>query len=267
MAGPLWREIAETLREQIESGELSPGEQLPTEIELMERFDAGRNTIRQAIQLLTTRNLVVAHAGRGTFVTQRSDPFVTTLTENPRTGFGGGEGASYMSEVTAKQRKPSASIPRVEVQAAEEYIARHLDIPVGTMVVSRHQQRYIDERPWSLQTSYYPMTFVQEGAMLLLQAEDLVQGAVAYLEQVLGIRQVGYQDLLLARPPHNTEADFFKLPDTGSMIFEQRRTAFDEQGARVRLTVTVYPTDRSRFLINEGIVPEAAMSPMPEEED
>ncbi len=40
-------------------------------------------------------------------------------------------------------------------------------------VVSRHQQRFIDDMPWSLQTSYYPMTLVEQGATRLIQATDI----------------------------------------------------------------------------------------------
>ena len=48
-------------------------------------------------------------------------------------------------------------------------------------MVSRHQQRFIDGTPWSLQTSYYPMTLVEQGATKLIQATDMTEGAVAYL--------------------------------------------------------------------------------------
>ncbi|ROO90998.1 GntR family transcriptional regulator [Actinocorallia herbida] len=266
MSGPLWRDISETLRSRIESGELAPGAQLPTEQDLMEEFGAGRNTVRQALQPLIQRGMVTAQPGRGTFVTEKIDPFVTTLTENPRTGFGGGEGAAYMSEASLQQRLARNGPIKVELQMATPYIARGLGVEPGTPIVSRHQERFIDGRPWSRQSSHYPMTLVEAGAALLLQAVDIDQGPVAYLEDVLGIRQVGYQDLVLGRPAHPDEAAFFRLSGPGSLVFEQRRTAFSIDGRRIRLTVTAYPADRNRFLINEGIVPEDAMSPPPSKE-
>ena len=51
MPDPKYRVIADDLRRMIESGELAGGEQLPTEIELMEQYEASRNTIRDAIKL------------------------------------------------------------------------------------------------------------------------------------------------------------------------------------------------------------------------
>ena len=40
----------------------------------------------------------------------------------------------------------------------------------------RHQERFIDDELWSMQTSYYPMTFVERGATKLLAVEDLKEG-------------------------------------------------------------------------------------------
>ena len=53
MANPMYRQIAEDLRAQIEGGDLEPGQQLRTEIELREHYGASRNTVRDAIKLLT----------------------------------------------------------------------------------------------------------------------------------------------------------------------------------------------------------------------
>ena len=46
---------------------------------------------------------------------RKVDPFVTVLTADPKTGFGGGDTAAYLSEVREKHREPTNSVPRVEV--------------------------------------------------------------------------------------------------------------------------------------------------------
>ena len=136
-------------------------------------------------------------------------------------------------------------------------VAQALHIERGAQVVSRHQQRFIDETPWSMQTSYYPMTLVTEqGATRLIQATDIPEGAVEYLAKEFGIQQVGYRDSIAVRAPDENEAAFFKIPGDGRVsVFEIFRVAFDETGDRIRLTVTVYPTDRNRFVINVGETP------------
>src|SRR6266851_4122292 len=105
MADPMYRRIAEDLRTKIESGELARGSQLATEIELREQYDASRNTVRDAIKWLTTLGLVETRPGQGTFVIEKINPFVTTLTDDPETGRGGGEEGVYIAEVAASHRQ------------------------------------------------------------------------------------------------------------------------------------------------------------------
>jgi GntR family transcriptional regulator len=252
----VYRQIAEDLRAKIESGELAQGSQLATEIELREHYEASRNTVRDAIKWLVTLGLVETRPGQGTFVVEKINPFVTTLTDDPETGRGGGEEGVYLAEVRAFQRTPENSDPRVEIQRAEKPVARSLRIEEGAQVVSRHQQRFIDGTPWSLQTSFYPMTLVQRGATDLIQATDIEGGTVAYLAEKCGVEQAGYRDTIAVRAPDETEARFFKLPADGRVpVFEIYRIGFDKQGSRFRLTVTVYPSDRNRLRVDVGDVP------------
>jgi GntR family transcriptional regulator len=256
MTDPMYRQIADDLRQEIESGRLGPGSQLPTELELRERFDASRDTVRDAIKCLISLGLVETRPGQGRFVTQRIDPFVTTLSADPQSGFGGGEGATYRSEVSQWPRRPGSSEPRVEIQSAVGEVAARLRVEGGTPLVSRHQQRYIDETPWSLQTSFYPMDFVMQGAARLLEAASIEQGTVQYLQETLGLKQVGYRDWITMRVPDANEMTFFQLPRDGRVpVFEIFRTAFDQTGTPMRVTVTVFPADRNQFIVDVGDVP------------
>ena len=256
MANPLYRQIAEDLREQIETGALEPGQQLRTEIELREHYGASRNTVRDAIKWLTSLGLVETRPGQGTFVVRKIDPFVTTLSGGPKGTLGGGEGASYLSEVSEQDRVASTSPIQVEIQQASDEVAAGLWIPKGTEVISRHERRFIDGTPWSMQTSYYPVEFADRGAERLRSARNIDEGTVQYLADTLHIRQVGYRDWMTVRAPSATEADFFKLAQDGRVpVYEIFRTAFDGNEQAMRLTVTVFPADRNQFIVNVGEVP------------
>ena len=195
MAYPMYRQIAEELRWQIESGELAPGSQLPTELELRDKYNASRNTVRDAIKWLITLGLVATRPGQGTFVVQKIDPFITTLSGDPKTGFGGGEGTRYTSEVRGRKRTPTTSDIQIEIQEASHDVAEKLGIPVGAVVVSRHERRFLDDTPWSMLTSFYPMDFVMRGAVRLTSPEDITEGTVKYLADTLGIRPDGVSRL------------------------------------------------------------------------
>jgi GntR family transcriptional regulator len=256
MAQPMYQQIADDLRFKIETGELAPGAQLPTELELRERYEASRNTIRDAIKRLTSLGLVETKPGQGTFVVQKIDPFVTTLTGVSEGPGSDPEGAAYLSEVSERHRKALATTPRVEIQVPHDEIARRLRTESGTQVISRHQQRFIDGIPWSLQTSYYPMEFVTSGrATDLLKAQDMRDGVVKYLGEAMGLKQVGYRDWITARTPDSNEQSFFRISHDAT-VFEIFRTGFDETGTPMRLTVTVFPADRNQFIVNVGRAPD-----------
>jgi GntR family transcriptional regulator len=256
--GPIYRQIADDLRQQIESGALARGSQLPTELELRDRYEASRNTVRDAVKWLMNLGLVETRPGQGTFVVEKIDPFITNLSAELESGFGG-ESTAYASGVAARNRKLVTTTPRVEILQAVGVIGSELGLDEGSAVVSRHQRRLIDGTPLSLQTTFYPMRLVEQGAVRLIQAVDMHAGVVRYLEDVLGIKQVGWRDKITVRPPDQNEAAFFKLPEDGRVaVFEILETGFDEQSRPIRLTVSVYPADRNQFTVSVGVVPVPA---------
>lgn len=262
MPDPLYRQIAEDLRRQIEADELPPGAQLRTEQELQDKYHASRNTVRDAIKSLIIRGLVETRPGQGTFVVEKIEPFVTTLTGDAKTGFGGGEDAVYRGLTRIDTKRQDALAPRVEIQTADDMIMQELKLPAAAQVVSRHQQRFIGPTPWALQTSFYPMRFVDDGATRLIRNVDIAEGTVSYLASLLNVKQAGWRDTITVRPPDESEATFFRLPEDGRVsIIETRRTAFDTEGRPVRLTVTSYPADRNKFAVNVGQVPPDVMEP------
>jgi GntR family transcriptional regulator len=271
MAEPLYRQIADDLRNKIESGELAQGSQLATELELRDQYNASRNTVRDAIKWLTNLGLVETRPGQGTFVVEKINPFVTTLTGNPvstpTSKYGGEEYSIYLAEVTASGRKPTSTEPRVEIQRATPVVAKAMRLEDGAQVVSRHQRRFIDGTPWSLQTTFYPMRFVEQGATRLILPTDISEGALAYLARECDLKRVGYRDTIAVRPPEENEARFFRLPADGRIsVFEIHRVGFDQDGNRIQLTITVYPADRNRFRISVGKVPPSLVA-APADED
>src|SRR2546429_7973543 len=66
---PLYYQIAQDLRRQIESGTLAPGAALPTEDDLQRIYSVSRATVRQAVRQLATAGLVRLARPHGTFVT------------------------------------------------------------------------------------------------------------------------------------------------------------------------------------------------------
>lgn len=248
---PHYRAIADDLRARIRNGTYEPGAKLPNEQDLMFEYEASRNTVRDAVKRLADAGLVETRPGRGTFVASRIDPFVTYLTADPRTGFGGGEGAALLSQLSRGERRAQATAPKVELYEAPEEVAVRLRVPPGSQVVARHQQRHVDLVPWSVQTSYYPMDFITRGAKRLLVAQDIEEGTISYLAEAINVRQSSYRDWLTGRRANNLEQEFFGIGDDAT-VFVIYRVAFDQDKTPMRVTVTSFPATRSQFIVDAG---------------
>ncbi len=65
---PSYQRIADDIRNKIKSGELSPGDQLPSMRELQEQYDVGHTAVRNALLVLRTEGLIEGHQGKGVYV-------------------------------------------------------------------------------------------------------------------------------------------------------------------------------------------------------
>lgn len=62
---PVFKQIADTLRTEIETGRLASGDWLPSEAHLCQEFGAGRNSVRSALRVLVNEGRLSSHAGKG----------------------------------------------------------------------------------------------------------------------------------------------------------------------------------------------------------
>ncbi|BCJ61046.1 GntR family transcriptional regulator [Micromonospora endophytica] len=73
-AKPKWAQLADHIREQIASGELAPGDKLPSTAQLREQHGVSVGVVRQAILVLQTQGLVEGVHGLGVFVAEHPAP-------------------------------------------------------------------------------------------------------------------------------------------------------------------------------------------------
>ena len=86
------RVIEQQLEFLILEGTLRPGEKLPPERELAKQFDVSRPSLREAIQRLEAKGLLLRRQGGGTFVQSSlwqsfSDPLVELLSDHPESQY------------------------------------------------------------------------------------------------------------------------------------------------------------------------------------
>src|SRR6516164_4133493 len=122
-ASTLYAEIEEAIATEIAQGDYRPGDQLPTEDALLERFQVSRITVRRAIQNLVGRGLLEIRRGLGTFVlSPRIEAELTTLT-------------GFVEDMNVAGRKATARVVSHGVVAASARVAERLQLAKGTKVM------------------------------------------------------------------------------------------------------------------------------------
>jgi len=246
-----YQQIADRLRDQITSGVFGPGERLPSEPDLIEEYQASRNTVRLAIALLTNQGLVVTRQGLGTFVQQPTRPF-TALLSRVNVSPDGQHADTALPVVgpAASQPERARSVV-VERAEASTSVAASLDVKRGDPVVIRRSQRFLGDVPWLLVASFFPMDLASGTA--LEQAGSIEQGSIKLLAD-LGYPQQGFRDEIGARMPDTREFEFFGLT-TGTPVLVVGRTAYGKSRP-IRLTRYVYRADRVRLAHEVATIPE-----------
>jgi GntR family transcriptional regulator len=243
-----YQQIADRLRDQIDSGALQPGERLPSEPDLVRQFDASRNTVRLALALLTNQGLVVTRQGLGTFVTEPARPFTALLSrvqEQPPVQ----STSTVLPEVSQSDAEPETSRQIVEKSPASATVAEKLEITAGDLVVVRRRSGTIGDVPWMMMASYFPLD-IAEGTPLE-QAGEIAGGSIKLLAD-LGFAQVGFVDEIGARMPTGPEFAFFGL-STGTPVVVVNRTAYAKERP-IRMTRYVYRADRVRLTHEVGSI-------------
>jgi len=79
---------AEDIRRYIKENNMAPGDKLPTEKELSALLGVGRNTVREALRLLLSQNLIMIRQGAGSFISEKKgisdDPFGFSMVDDKR---------------------------------------------------------------------------------------------------------------------------------------------------------------------------------------
>lgn len=139
---PLYHQLYEMLLGKIESGELAPGDMLPTENELLEQYQLSRNTVRQALNELVNSGWVVRQRGRGSFVTRR--PIEQGLNRI----------ISFTEDMRNRGLTPGTEIISAELIPATEHLAAALGIAKGEELAHLTRLRLADGEPMSVEESY-----------------------------------------------------------------------------------------------------------------
>jgi DNA-binding GntR family transcriptional regulator len=198
---PAYAQLANILRHSVASGRLRPGDQLPSESQLCDRYGVSPMTVRRAINILIDHGVVTAEQGRGTFV----KPVAM------------GAASFQLIELQNLFSDPahtSVKLLETRIITADERIARKLAIPIKQRTIYMRRLLCTDAVP----TFYHREYLIYDPARPIVEAEM----EVTALQHLFG----GSGETILKRGDLNIEATILTAEEAYLLQAPQPMAAF-----------------------------------------
>jgi GntR family transcriptional regulator len=248
--GPKYHRIADALRAEIQSGDIAPGKQLPSETALRDRFGVSLPTLRQAIGVLRAEGLIESRHGIGTFVKEDR-----RRQRRSRSRYGRARDDQQLLTADLEHRIVFAGR-----QHASAGIAEAMGIESGTEVVARRRHLHDKEsgRLEEIGASYVPVDFA--GGTFLESTDVVPKALFLCVEDLSGKRYDHARDAWVSRLPTVEEADLFGL-SPGASVLHVIHTARAEDGTVLEVSESIWPAERVMF-IDEYDIPRDPEPPV-----
>jgi GntR family transcriptional regulator len=218
------RAIADDLRAAIERGDYGPGDPLPQQLELRERYGAATATVASAIDMLRREGLVITRHRAGVFVRERGP--IVRLSRHRLTRAERQVGRGFFLTDAAEGGWTAGVQTTVSEGAADDRTAAELGIAVGSAVVVRDRVMSANGDPVQLATSYLPAT-VAAGTGVD-EVEQRAGGILGRLEDA-GHRLTHFREVVGESPATADEAAQLDVA-AGTPLWRITRTAYAESG-------------------------------------
>lgn len=229
---PIYQQIADELRQNIQDAVFQVGDRLPTETELSQQFGVNRHTLRRAIDVLRHEGTVRVEQGRGTFV--MAAPITVAI----------GKRVRFNESLKAQSVEPQWQILQVTQIPADIRIAQSLEITSAATVVLYERVSLADQAPLSLARSYFPAALFP-GLLAHCQAYHSVS---ALFQTEYDCDHIRRSTRLSARLPTAQDARILRMPATQPVLLSESINV-DQYGRVIEYGVTQFRGDRMELFI------------------
>ena len=228
---PMYRQIADALREKISAGELKPGDALPTESSLQEAFNVSRVTVRHALKLLTEEQIVESIQGSGTYVKEeRVNYDIYQLT-------------GFYEKLADRNVDTHSEVSIFEVLKADAKLAEKLNLSHDDKVWHVKRVRFIKQKPVNLEETWMPLALFPD-----LTWEVMENSKYHYVEQIKKlVIDRSEQELVPIMP--SEEAIAALSLDPAKPILEKVSRGFLKDGRVFEYSRNVFNTDDYKFTL------------------
>ncbi|MCL7429487.1 GntR family transcriptional regulator [Streptomyces sp. YS415] len=242
-SGPRYVQIADEIVRQIRAGVLKPGDMVPSESELVDRYGVSGGTIRKAMVEVRASGLVETRHGKGSIVKDRP-PVRHRSSDRFRRSLRQGGKAAYLAESAQSGATAKVSVLYIGPMEAPEDVARRLGVPVGTQVLVRRRLYFRNGTPVETASSYLPWDVVKDIPELF--AENPGGGGIYARLEDHGHEFAEFVETLQARPASKAEATELAL-SPGAPVVHLIREARTTAGLVVEVCDTLMAADQFVF--------------------
>jgi GntR family phosphonate transport system transcriptional regulator len=227
-----WRRIERVVAGEIASGQIRPGDRIPTEQELARRFGVHRHTVRRAMTALAQRGLIRIEQGRGTFV--QEDVIDYALGRRTR----------FSENLLRQRREPTGRTLRTLEQPASSAVAAALEIAPGSPVALIEKLGEADGIPISIGQHFFPLP--RFAGIIDRHAET---GSITHALATFGVGDyVRRTTRLTARIPNHEEASHLRQSPTRP-ILQSEAVNVDAEGRPVEYGITKFAGERVQVVV------------------
>jgi GntR family transcriptional regulator len=248
---PYYIQVKDALQLRIQDGSWQPGDQIPGEPELCRMFDVSRTVIRQALNDLVYRGLLVRKKGKGTFV---AEPKIRESLVQKLTGF--------HQDMVEQGYTPVTRVLKQGLVPANRKVAAYLGIDEGTEVVEIERVRFVQDEPIQLTTTYLPYRLCPE----LLQQDLTDKSLYIFLEKQCGIMIARGHRSIEAVPANDYEARLLQVKK-GAPLIMLNSVSFLSDGTPIEYYHALHRGDRTRFEVELVRVREQGTNPEVSDQD
>lgn len=213
-----YEEIANDLQRKIKAGEYNPSQKLPKEYELCEQYGASRTTIREAMEALEYKGLIVKRRGSGSYVKNINEQ------EEVQKGFLKSSQFNGFSKDKSGKRVISKVLEFAVINPPEE-VAAQLKIPSKSFVYYICRVRIIDDEPYVVEYTYMPINVISD------VTEDVVASSIyAHIEDTLHLKIRSCHRIARALFATEDEKKWLNIKENEACIFEVEQVAYLDDG-------------------------------------
>lgn len=235
---PLYKQVGDRILQCLADGEWKPGEQLPTESQLAERFGVAVFTIRAGIGDLVSANILVRKQGKGTFVARHSR-------QRQRYQF------SHIHDASGKQILPGRELLAFGKATANDEEAAKLELPHdGKRAIYRLKMLSIDDGK-AVATLDITLPASMFGGLTANAIRNAQENLYAAYQDECGINVIRIEERIYAGLATNSEARALKLLD-GAPVLRVERIAYTYRNVPVEFRIRVFDATKFHYRTVEG---------------